>query len=142
MDLENTSDTGGGYDLGWTGGGQWFCYTVDVATAGTYTLGLRIAAPSAVAGAPHLSDAAGTDLTGAVDLPATGDWQSWASVTTQVALPAARQTLTVDQDNGGWNSSYLGISADEPTSWGRPASRCRRALRLAAPPCARPEASH
>ena len=111
VDLDNTSDTGGGYNLGWTGGGQWFRYTVDVATAGTYTLGLRIAAPSAVAGALHLSNASGTDLTGAVDLPATGDWQTWATVTTHVNLPAGRQILTLDQDTGGWNINHLGFAA-------------------------------
>ncbi|MER5923995.1 discoidin domain-containing protein [Streptomyces mirabilis] len=111
VDLDNTSDTGGGYNLGWTSGGQWFRYTVDVATAGTYTLDLRVAAPSAVAGALHLSDASGTNLTGAVDLPATGDWQTWATVTTHVTLPAGRQILTLDQDNGGWNINHLGFTA-------------------------------
>ncbi|WP_329527716.1 carbohydrate-binding protein [Streptomyces sp. NBC_01462] len=111
VDLDNTSDTGGGYNLGWTSGGQWFRYTVDVATAGTYTLGLRVAAPSAVAGALHLSDAAGTDLTGAVDLPATGDWQTWATVATHVVLPAGRQVLTLHQDAGGWNINHLGFAA-------------------------------
>ncbi|MGW7541585.1 discoidin domain-containing protein [Streptomyces sp. NPDC054770] len=116
VDLDNTADTGGGYNLGWTGGGQWFRYTVDVATAGTYTLGLRVAAPSAVTGALHLSDAAGTDLTGAVDLPATGDWQTWATVTTRVTLPAGRQTLTLDQDSGGWNINYLVFAATTDTN--------------------------
>ncbi|MFD8814433.1 carbohydrate-binding protein [Streptomyces sp. NPDC059627] len=116
VDLDNTADTGGGYNLGWTGGGQWFRYTVDVATAGTYTLGLRVAAPSAVAGALHLSDASGTDLTGAVDLPATGDWQTWATVTTRVTLPAGRQTLTLDQDSGGWNINCLGFAATTDTN--------------------------
>ncbi|MCZ1003957.1 discoidin domain-containing protein [Streptomyces mirabilis] len=111
VDLDNTSDTGGGYNLGWTSGGQWFRYTVDVATAGTCTLDLRVAAPSAVAGALHLSDASGTNLTGAVDLPATGDWQTWATVTTHVTLPAGRQILTLDQDNGGWNINHLGFTA-------------------------------
>ncbi|MEU0815011.1 discoidin domain-containing protein [Streptomyces mirabilis] len=111
VDLDNTSDTGGGYNLGWTSGGQWFRYTVDVATAGTYSLDLRVAAPSAVAGALHLSDASGTNLTGAVDLPATGDWQTWATVTTHVTLPAGRQILTLDQDNGGWNINHLGFTA-------------------------------
>ena len=40
VDLESCTDTGSagcGYDLGWTGTGQWFKYTVNVATAGTYT---------------------------------------------------------------------------------------------------------
>ncbi|WP_308012230.1 galactose-binding domain-containing protein [Actinacidiphila acidipaludis] len=111
VDLESTSDSGGGYDLGWTGGGQWFRYTVDVATAGTYTVGLRVAAPAAVPGALHLSNAAGADLTGAVALPATGDWQSWTTVTAQVTLPAGRQTLTLNQDSGGWNANYLTFTA-------------------------------
>ncbi|MFD4605713.1 carbohydrate-binding protein [Streptomyces sp. NPDC058464] len=115
VDLDNTSDTGGGYNLGWTGGGQWFRYTVDVAAAGTYTLGLRVAAPSAVTGALHLSDAAGTSLTGAVDLPATGDWQTWATVTIHVTLPAGRQTLTLAQDSGGWNINHLGFTAGTDT---------------------------
>ncbi|MFF4723890.1 carbohydrate-binding protein [Streptomyces mirabilis] len=106
-----TSDTGGGYNLGWTSGGQWFRYTVDVATAGTCILNLRVAAPAAVTGALHLSDASGTNLTGAVDLPATGDWQTWATVTTHVTLPAGRQILTLDQDSGGWNINHLGFAA-------------------------------
>ncbi|MFJ9241778.1 discoidin domain-containing protein [Streptomyces sp. NPDC101776] len=107
VDLDNTSDTSGGYNLGWTGAGQWFRYTVDVATADTYTLDLRIAAPSAAPGALHLSDASGTNLTGAVDLPATGDWQTWGTATTHVTLPAGRQVLTLHQDSGGWNINHL-----------------------------------
>ncbi|MER6226987.1 discoidin domain-containing protein [Streptomyces sp900105755] len=127
VDLDNASDTGGGYNLGWTGAGQWFRYTVDVATAGTYTLALRVAAPSAVAGALHLSDAAGANLTGAVDLPATGDWQTWATVTTHVTLPAGRQVLTLDQDTGGWNINRLDLTAGTDTpganlAAGRPTS--------------------
>ncbi|MEU9972215.1 discoidin domain-containing protein [Streptomyces sp. NPDC051014] len=113
VDLDDTADTGGGHNLGWTGGGQWFRYTVDVAAAGTYTLGLRIAAPSAVTGALHLADASGVDLTGPVDLPATGDWQSWATVDTHVTLPAGRQTLTLFQDGGGWNINHLVFAAQD-----------------------------
>ena len=55
VDLEATTDTGGGYDLGWTAAGQWFKYTVNVATAGTYTVSLRLAAPTAVTDALHIA---------------------------------------------------------------------------------------
>ena len=104
-------DAGGGYDLGWTGSGQWFRYTVDVASAGTYTVGLRVAAPSAVSGALHLSDASGASLSGAVSIPATGGWQNWATVSAAVTLPAGRQVLTLDQDSGGWNLNQLAFAA-------------------------------
>ena len=107
VDLETTTDTGGGYDLGWTAGGQWFKYTVNVATAGTYTVGLRLAAPSAVTDALHIASASGTNLSGNVNAPATGGYQAWTTVNVSVTLPAGTQTLTVDQDNAGWNINYL-----------------------------------
>jgi hypothetical protein len=107
VDLETTSDTGGVDDLGWTATGQWLRYTVQVATAGTYTIGLRVATPSAVTDALHIANAAGTNLSGNVNLAATGGWQTWGTATASVTLPAGRQTLTLAEDNGGWNLNYL-----------------------------------
>jgi hypothetical protein len=84
---------------------------VNVATAGTYTVSLRVAAPSAVTGALHLSNASGTNLSGAVSIPQTGGWQNWTTVTATVTLPAGQQVLTLNQDTGGWNADYLGFAA-------------------------------
>jgi len=113
VDLEATTDTGGGYDLGWTGAGQWFKYTVNVATAGTYAVSLRLAAPTAVADALHIANSSGTNLSGNIAAPATGGYQDWTSVTASVTLPAGVQTLTVDQDNAGWNINYLTFGGSE-----------------------------
>ena len=108
VDLETTTDTGGpANDLGWTAAGQWFKYTVNVTTAGTYTVGLRLASPSGVTDGLHIANSAGTNLSGSVNVPATGGWQTWATVVATVTLPAGQQTLTVDQDNGGWNINFL-----------------------------------
>src|SRR5580698_8372301 len=107
VDLEVTTDTGGGYDLGWTAAGQWFRYTVNVATAGSYTVTLRVAAIDAVTDALHISNSSGSNLSGSINVPATGGWQTWTSVTATVTLPAGVQTLTIDQDNGGWNIHQL-----------------------------------
>jgi Carbohydrate binding module (family 6)/Ricin-type beta-trefoil lectin domain len=111
VDLETTSDTGGGNDLGWSSTGQWFKYTVDVATPGTYTVGFRVSAPSAVTDALHLTDSSGTDLSGAVNLPSSGGWQTWETVNASVNLNSGKQTLTLDQDNGGWNFNDLTFAA-------------------------------
>jgi hypothetical protein len=111
VDLESCTDTGCGYDLGWTASGQWFKYTVNAAAAGTYTVGFRMASPSGVTDALHIDNAAGTNLSGSVNAPDTGGWQDWATVTASVTLPAGQQTLTVDQDNGGWNIYYLSFAA-------------------------------
>ena len=117
VDLEATTDTspttaaGNGYDIGWTATGQWFNYTVNVATAGTYTVSLRLAAPAAVTDGLHIDNASGTNLSGSIAVPATGGYQTWTTVTASVTLPAGQQTLTVDQDNGGWNLHYLTFAA-------------------------------
>ena len=110
VDLEVTSDTGGGYDMGWTAGGQWFKYTVNVATTGTYTLTFRVAAINAVTDAFHIANSSGTNLSGNINVPATGGWQNWTNVTVNINLPAGTQTLTYNQDNGGWNINWFSFT--------------------------------
>jgi hypothetical protein len=107
VDLEATSDTGGGDDLGWTATGQWFKYTVNVATARSYTVTLRLASPSGVTDGLHIASSSGANLSGNINVPNTGGWQTWTTVTVTVTLPAGQQTLTIDQDNGGWNIHQL-----------------------------------
>ena len=111
VDLERCSDTGCGYDLDWTRPGQWFKYTVNVATAGTYTVSLRLASPSGITNALYIANSSGVDLSGVVSAPDTSGWQTWTTTTATVTLPAGQQTLTVDQDNGGWNIHYLIFTA-------------------------------
>jgi chitinase len=107
VDLEVCTDTGCGDDVGWTAAGQWFKYTVNVAAAGTYTVSLRLASPGGVTDGLHIASSTGANLSGNINVPATGGWQTWTTVTATVTLPAGQQTLTIDQDNGGWNIHQL-----------------------------------
>ncbi len=116
VDLEACSDAGCGDDLGWTTAGQWFRYTVNVATAGTYTVSLRLASPSGVTDGLHIASSAGTSLSGNINVPATGGWQAWQTATATVTLPAGQQTLTIDQDNPGWNLCYLAFTSGAGTT--------------------------
>ncbi len=111
VDLEATSDAGGGYDVGWTASAQWFRYSVSVATAGTYTLSVRVAAPAAVSDGFHIANAAGTNLSGNVNIAASGGWQTWGTVSASVTLPAGVQVLTLVEDNGGWNVNSVQFAA-------------------------------
>jgi len=52
-------------------------------------------------------NSSGANLSGNVNIAATGGWQTWTTVTANVTLPAGRQTLTLNEDNGGWNSNYM-----------------------------------
>jgi hypothetical protein len=103
VDLEAATAPATGNDLGWSAAGQWFRYTVNVATAGTYTVSFLVASPTAVTDAFHLSSSSGANLTGSVNVPATGGYQTWATVTASVTLSAGVQTLTLNDDGAGWN---------------------------------------
>ena len=83
VDLEACTDTGsaGGDDIGWTAAGQWFKYTVNVATAGTYTVSLRLASPSGVTDGFTSPAHPAPNLSGNENIPATGGWQTWTTVT-------------------------------------------------------------
>jgi hypothetical protein len=85
VDLEACTDTGCGYDLGWTNIGQWFRYTVNVASAGTYNVSLRLSSASGVTDGLHIASSSGTNLSGSINVPATGGWQTWTTVTTSAA---------------------------------------------------------
>ena len=74
--------------MGWTTPGQWFNYTVNVATAGSYTVSFRVASPYGITDALHIANASGTNLTGAVAVPNTGGYETWTTVTASVTLPA------------------------------------------------------
>ncbi len=63
-----------------------------------------------ISGLIRIAHSSGTNLSGAVSIPATGDWQDWTTVTVTVTLPASPQTLTICQDNGGWNIHDLSFA--------------------------------
>lgn len=112
-DIESTTDTGGGYDLGWTSAGEWTKYTVNVTTAGTYTLTARVAS-SGSGGTFHV-EFNGTNKTGTLTVPNTGGWQSFRDVTATVSLSAGVQTMRLVFDGNGstgavGNVNYLRVS--------------------------------
>jgi hypothetical protein len=111
VDLETATSPATGNDLGWSASGQWFRYTVNVASAGTYTVSFLVASPTAVADAFHLSNSSGTNLSGSVAVPATGGYQTWVTVTANVTLSAGQQTLTLNEDAAGWNIDSLKFAA-------------------------------
>jgi hypothetical protein len=97
---ENTSDDGGGQDVGWIDKGDWMAYNVNVVTAGTYTVSLRVASPNNGASLSiNLTD--GT-LLGNANIPNTGGFQNWQTITVQVTLSAGTQTLVIGSTNYPW----------------------------------------
>ncbi|MBI5472802.1 MAG: carbohydrate-binding protein [Ignavibacteriae bacterium] len=99
VDLRPVSDAGGGYHIGWIKASEWVEYTVNVASAGTYALGLRVASASN-GGALHV-EFGGVNVTGGVTIPNTGSWNTYQSITRTVSLNAGQQVMRLAFDNDG-----------------------------------------
>jgi hypothetical protein len=102
VDIEATTDAGGGWDVGWTRAGEWLQYTVNASAAGTYALELRLA--SASSGATVRVDVDGLDVTGPIAVPNTGGWQAWTTTTPiGIALSAGQHKLRLVFVTAGTN---------------------------------------
>jgi len=110
--VDISSVTGGtGYSVGYIESGEWVEYTVDVAQSGDYTLDALVAS-DAGGGSFHL-EVGGTDVSGTVDVPATGGWDSWETVSTPgVSLDAGQQVIRVSMDESWWDLNSLDLSLD------------------------------
>jgi carbohydrate binding protein with CBM6 domain len=104
VDIQATADTGGGYNIGWVKAAEWLKYTVNVTTAGTYAIDVRVASNGG-GGTFHIA-VNGVDVTGPLTVPNTGGWQAWKTITkTGVALAAGTQVVTVVMDTNGATGS-------------------------------------
>jgi len=114
VDIETSAE--GGYDVGWIDGGEWLNYTVNVGSAGDYTVQLRVASPGgATMHVGFNGPSAGTWKT--VSVAATGGWQNWINVSVPVTLGAGVQQMTLYFDTGGMNVRYAKVaSANSGTS--------------------------
>ena len=99
VDLESTTDGGGGYDVGWTAAGEWLTSSVDVQQSGSYTLRARVASRGP-GGTFHI-EVNGRNLSGPVSVPDTGGWQNWVSLEKSVSLSAGPQVMRVVFDAPG-----------------------------------------
>ncbi|UOQ53102.1 carbohydrate-binding protein [Hymenobacter cellulosivorans] len=110
---ETTTDTGGGLNVAWYETGDWLDYSVNVAAAGSYTVGFRVA--SAYGGATlQLRNSAGAVL-GSINVGNTGGWQNWQTINATVTLPAGRQTLRLYASaSTGCNVNWLTFASTTP----------------------------
>ena len=87
VDLEATTDAvSNGYTVGWFNRGEWLKYTVDVSTAGTYTIEFRVANGNSTNGTVQIQNADGTEILATATVPPTGGWSTWRSIVVTGAI--------------------------------------------------------
>jgi hypothetical protein len=116
VDIQTTTDTGGGYNVGWTKAGEWLKYTVSVATTGTYKLETRVA--NVGAGATFRVEVDGVDRSGPISVPNTGAYQTWQTISTPgIPLAAGKRVirvvlLTAGSSGGVGNFNWFRLTED------------------------------
>ena len=117
-DLEGTSDSGGGYNLGWTQDNEWLEYEIIATTTSAYTFVIRHAATNGNNPQIRITTTQGglQADTGTIGLVTTGGWQNWQSSTLQVTLFQGTNIVRFNIANGGGNYNYIDIQPFVPTA--------------------------
>lgn len=105
IQTENTGDVGGGLNVSWVDNNDWLEYSVNVVEAGDYIAYFRVASPGGN-GKIEMRDEAGT-LLGTINVPLTGGWQIWTTVSAKVHFETGEQYLMVNIINGGLNINWM-----------------------------------
>ena len=124
VQTEPAGDVGGGLDVGWIDRWDWMDYAVNVATAGVYTFNFRVATPYAGASFA-VQDGFGNIYT-SVNVPATGAFQTYTTVSVNIAMTTGPQVLRLTSTSvASWNLNWIeanliysvyGSSADAPAA--------------------------
>lgn len=101
IQTESTSDAGGGSSVGFIQNGDYLEFLVDVAQSKRYGISYRVASDGA-GGNIVLSSGGSTLAT--TSISPTGGWQTWSTVTENVALTSGEQTWRLTFTGG---SGYL-----------------------------------
>ncbi|WMW82180.1 carbohydrate-binding protein [Undibacterium cyanobacteriorum] len=117
VQTETTSDGGGGQNVGYIDSGDWMSYSVDVPAAGAYKVSYRVASPNST-GVLQLEQAGGSPVYGSVNVPYTGGWQTWTTVSHTVNLAAGKQNLGVSAKTGGFNLNWIKFEPSTPPTEG------------------------
>jgi hypothetical protein len=100
VDIEPTTDSGGGYNVGWIAPGEWLSYAVMLNAAASLRFDARVAALGP-GGTFHV-EIDGADVTGPLYIEDTGGWQNWITVSAgPAAVSAGRHVLRIVFDAAG-----------------------------------------
>ncbi|MFN6945731.1 MAG: carbohydrate-binding protein, partial [Cytophagaceae bacterium] len=108
VDIQTTSDVGGGYNVGWIETGEWLEYTVEVSKDGKYDFNFRVSSPNNSRSFRVLMNE--KVLINSVSVPNTGGWQTWTTVSVKdVALQAGVQVMRIEMLGTGFNLNFVDV---------------------------------
>jgi len=110
VQLEGTNDAGGGQNVGWIDTGDWMAYNgINIPSSGSYTVEYRVASGGG-GGSLSLDVNGGATVLGSVNVPGTGGWQNWTTVSHTVNINAGTYNFGIYAQAGGWNINWWRIT--------------------------------
>lgn len=107
--VETTSDAGGGQNVGWIETGDWLAYnSITIPASGNYTIEYRVASSNS-GGRLSVDLNSGAIVLGESEIPNTGGWQNWTTVSHTVFINAGTYNLGIFAKTGGWNINWFRI---------------------------------
>jgi beta-glucosidase len=107
VQTENTSDAGGGLNVGYIDNGDWMDYLINIPSDGNYEFNFRVASQSAAGKITLKLDGV---TVSSFTLPVTGGWQNWQTVSNTCRLTAGQKILRVTATTGGFNLNWFMVS--------------------------------
>lgn len=110
VQTETTTDAGGGSNVGYIDTGDWLAYnSINIPTTGTYRIEYRVASQNG-GGRLSLDLNAGATVLGYLDVPSTGGWQNWQTISHTVTINAGTYNFGIYAQTGGWNLNWFKIT--------------------------------
>lgn len=113
VDIELTTDEGGGHNVGWIDAGEWLTYDINAKQGGRYDIVLRIASWGDFVRNVHV-EIDGVDVTGPVYFDGSAGHRVWTDVVVEnVQIDRGPHQLRVMMNEGGFNLNYVDMVARE-----------------------------
>ena len=108
VDIEPTTDEGGGFNVGWIEAGEWLRFhQFKILTTGTYQINLRVASVDGAAAEVRLNSRSAP--LGQFTIPATGDPQNWTTVSHTAEINQGTYDLNIIALSDGWSINFIEI---------------------------------
>ena len=104
---ENTSDINGGENVGFIDTNDSLSYNIAVSNTGNYNIDFRVASRQNGTSFDIYLD---NNNIGSLSSPATGGWQIWETISTNISLTEGNHTFRLVATGTGWNINWIDFS--------------------------------
>jgi hypothetical protein len=112
LETEETSDTFGGLNIGYTDQGDFADYLVAINDSGDYSISFRVASEGSGSLKLEIINDTSTENIGVISTPNTGGWQNWQTISFSTYLPEGLYTLRMTVIQSPFNLNWMDFESE------------------------------